>query len=814
MPTALKQALRSLRLSPAFTVTVIVTLGIGIGLNAAIFTVVDNVLLRPLGYHDADRIVALRTHFNKEGRFTPRLGGPDYEDLVHNVRGLESVAYYEDNHEGVFVNGAAVYTNVTAVSPRFTEVMGVQAVAGRLLNPADRDGRDALVSEDFARRYLGPAPVGSSITHAGLLFTVAGVLPQGFDFPARTELWLEAPATQILSSRTSYNYHVVGKRLPGVSAAALDAELATFSTQLQHQYEDDRFKSIEAVSLQEQLTGRIRPTLNLLMGSVAVILLIVCANITHLQLVRATRQLRAITIRTALGASRSALTVRALVETVLLAAAGTALALLLAVPGLRLLVHMAPVNTPRLADIHLNGDVLLFSLAVTLLVMLATALLPLWRSWHIDPASALRADASRGTESRASLRLRSSFIVAEVALTLTLSVAALLLTRQLIAQSHQDLGFATESLVTLDTHAIVPTTLPLPLPTADTAEAKGAEVERTRRQAENVTRLSSLLDETAAVPGVSAAAAIAGAPIGFDSPDAGYAIRGRTEFNSHDELPDADMRSVTPNLFSTLRIPLLRGRYLTPDDRSGAPPTVVINQELARESFPNQNPIGQQIKFGYDFAVPVWTTIVGVVGDVRSRSPMQLPRPAVYFTFAQHPRDAADVQIVVRTTLAPEVLARTLTHAHRELAVAGSTMQQQLGEVGQTDHFRTALFSLFAAVSILLAAIGMYGVTAYSVAQRRFEYGLRIALGANRSQLLGMVLRSGFLLAATGVAAGVLLSLGLQRVLTSLLGKLPAFDAVAYLSASLAVLAIALAATLIPARRAAGVDPMQVLRSE
>jgi putative ABC transport system permease protein len=819
MIAALRHALRSLYRSPAFTLTVIATLGIGIGLNTAIFAVVDCVLLRPLGYHDADRIVSLRTHLFDLNGIVPRLGGDDYTDLSHQVKGLDAVAYYRYGSDGIRLNGEGLYLPDATVSPAFGKVMGVQPLAGRLFSPQDATGHETLVSASFAREHFGSAKsaLGQSIESIGQLWPIVGVLPDGFSFPGKTTVWFEGDAKPLTPSRTSYSQWVVGKRHPGTSLQQLSTELSTFSSQLQRAYPEDHDKAIEAIPLQEQIVGKIRPTLNLLMGSVAVILLIVCANITHLQLVRSTRQLRTITIRTALGASRTALAGRALVEALLLAAAGCLFSVVLAIPSLQLLVRIAPPDIPRLTDVHLNLDVLLFSFALSAALMGITAVLPVWRSWNIDPASALRQDASRGTESRSTTRLRNSFLIAEVALTLTLSVTAILLARQLIRQSKEDLGFTAENLVTLDSHFI--STTP-PLTPKQTAAATPAQLKA--HQADQATtdlaHLQATLDSVASVPGVRSAAAIVGAPMGFNSSDVLYAVKGKQVYAApFEKLPLADIRPVTPNLFSTLRTPLLRGRVFTAHDTLNTPMVLVINQELARQVFPGQDPVGQQIMCGYD-QKGSWWTIVGVVGNIRTDYPDHRSWPSIYIPIAQHPDRSEDVQIVVRTSAAPAAMLDTLTKAlqrsHPEIAVKATTMRQNIGETQRADDFRSLLFGSFAAVSILLAAIGMYGVTAYSVAQRKFEFGLRVALGANRTQVLGMVLGKATACAALGIGIGIALSLSLARVLSSVIGKLPAFDFIAYAIASLAVLAIALLATLLPAQAAANVDPMTVLRSE
>jgi putative ABC transport system permease protein len=814
------QALRSLRRSPAFTLTVIATLGIGIGLNAAIFTVVDCVLLRPLGYRDADRIVSIRTHFVDENRSIDKIGGDDFVDLAHQVKGLETVAYYQGGwSDGISLKGESLYLPLAWASPGFTKVMGVQAIAGRTFRPGDTDANDILVGAAFAREHFGnaQAALGQTITYQGATRPIVGVLPDGFSFPVKTEVWVEQKPNPETKNRTAYNQRAIGKRRADVSPGQLAAELATFSTQLQNAYPEDRLKTIEPVPLQEQIVGQIRPILRLLMGAVAMILLIVGANVTHLQLVRAARQLRSVTIRTALGASRGVLAGRALLEALLLSTVGCIVSVLLAVPALKLLVHIAPDDIPRLGDVHLNLDVLLFSFALSALLMAFTAVLPVWRSWHIDPSSALRQDTARGSESRAAARLRNGFLVAEVALTLTLSVSAVVLTRQLIDQSKQDLGFSAENLITLDSHTIDNTPTPTPQQIA-TATPEQMQAYIANQAKTRLAHLDETLATLSAVPGVESAAGILGAPMGFGGSNVGYAVKGRQVFGPPFKgLPNAEIRPVTPNLLSTMRIPLLRGRNLNTDDRLGSPMVLLINQELARRIFPGHDPIGQQVMCGYDDTLS-WWTIVGVVGDIRDDSPSAAPTPTFYVPIAQHPGGAGDMQLVVRTHFAPAAMLDTLTNrlkqTHPEIAVKATTMRENIGETQRSDDFRTTLFGSFAFISILLAAVGMYGVTAYSVTQRRFEFGLRIALGANRAQVLGMVLGKSTTYASIGIGVGIALSLGLVRVLASVVGKLPAFDLAAYAIASFAVLTIATLATLLPARSAANVDPMTVLRNE
>ena len=823
MMRQLRWALRSLRLSPVFSLTVVATLGIGIGLNAAIFTVVDTVLLRPLGYHDADRIVGIETRFKDTGHSTERVGGDDYTDLAREVHGLDATARYSSYASGVSLRGASFYVPVAFVSPQFSEVMGVEPIAGRLFRPSDQDGTEVLLSAAFARDHFGSATaaIGQTVLAQGVTYSIVGVLPAGFSFPGRSELWVEVPPQSVNHNRTSYNDRVLGRRRADVSAGQLSAELGGFSAALERSFPEDRNKSLEAVSLQEEIVGPVRPTLRLLLGSVFVLLLVVSVNLTHLHLVRATRQVRAASIRTALGASRWALAVRALTETILLACGGATLALLLAWPALRVLARLAPPEIPRLNEVHLNVDVLLFSGLISVAVMMVATLLPLWHLSHVHPASVLRADSSRGTETRGSLHLRNALIVAEISLSLMLSVGALLLSRQLIAQSRQDLGFVPDHLLTLDTHTILATPEHIPEePPATSPALVAAYTARLHElmKARNA-RLGATLASVAAVPGVASVSAIYGAPMSDGGSNGGYAIKGRQNMTATaTNLPQANFNPVTPGFFSTLGIPLLRGRFFSEEDGLDAPKVLLINHALARAVFPDQNPIGQQIVTGLDLNSVDFSTIVGVVGDIRSDSPAQPPAPTIYMPAAQHPFWADDMQLVVRTPLSSvamsETLRKSLLRSHPEVAVKISSMEESVGEVQRPERFRTLLFALFAAVSILLAAVGMYGVTAYTVSQRRFEFGLRMALGSNRSAVLGLVLRKAVVVAAIGIAAGVSLSLSLTRVLGSVVGPLPAFDVVAYSLAAFLMLLLTVVATLVPARAAASVDPMNVLRGE
>jgi putative ABC transport system permease protein len=816
MQQDIRYAARSLRNAPLFTLAVIITLAVGVGLNTAIFTMVDSVLLRPLGYHDADRIVALQTLKLQSGHINSHIGGADFTDL-QQLQSLESVSYYYTfGKAGVAVAGQAYYLSVDGVSPSFANVMGVVPVAGTVFRQEDTAADKAMVSEAFAREHFGSAQsaIGQAIKFEHT-YTITGVLPAGFNFPDQSQVWLEELPRPENQNRTAFNQRAIGKRRDGVSQQQLDAELATLSHRLQATYSEEKTSALIAQSLQETIVGKLRPTLRLLMGSVGVVLLIVCANITHLQLVRSTRMRRALSVRSALGATRKDLLVRAMVESLLLAIVGSVAALGVATMGLRALTHMAPPDTPRLADIHLNRDVFLFSIAISAVLMLLTSILPVWRSWRLDPATVLRADSERTSESRRSVRLRDGLIIAEVAFTLALSVTAVALTRQLMHDAQQDLGFQPQHLLMVDTHQVSNDDMPAFSGPSSTPEQLAAlNAWSLRRMA----RLDALLVSIRNTPGVEAAAAIDGAPMGGGYPDVGYAIHGRTVFAPGvTPLPNADVHAVTPEAFATMGVPILRGRNLAATDNFGSAKVIVINQTMADEQFPHADPIGQQIMCGYD-SMGEWWTIVGVVGNIRHEAPGTPAGAAFYIPLAQHPTRASDIQVVVRTRTDPAVMTRELqTSIHRnfpDVAGTATTLQQNIGESQRSDRFRSTLLASFAAVSLLLAAIGMYGVTAYSVAQRRFEFALRFALGAQRQQLAGMVLRHAAITAALGIVAGIAFSIALVRIVSAAAGKLPAADALSFTIAAAIVFALAVAATAIPSSRAASTELMQALRSE
>ena len=796
----LRYAARQLRRAPGFALTAILTLAIGIGANAAIFSVVDTVLLRPLGYRDADRIFAITTHLVKENRTNPRIGGDDFVDMSHGTPAVEAAAYYSGGEGGIQVDGHGEYLTAATVSRQFGQVLGVQPVAGRLLLQSGDVESEALVSSAFARQHFGPveAAVGHVIGSSGVSHTIVGVLPDGFSFPHDTTVWLGGSDRPHWPARSAYNQQAVMRMSRNSSPGELAAQLQTLSARLAAAYPEDRDKALIAVPLQEQLVGQVRPMLRLLLAAVTVILLIVCANITHLQLVRSTTQGQRMALLNALGASRTRLARLALAQSLVIAVAGGITGILLGVPLTRLLLHLAPKDLPRIAELQrtgiaLNGHVVAVCFLVSTALMLLTAVLPVWRSWHVDPATALKQDASRGMVGGGT-RLRSALIVGEIALTFVLCVGSALLVQQMQKLSHAELGFQPDRLLIADIHA-------------PSQEKDGIN---------HVLRLETLLDRLRTTPGITAAAAVMGAP-SLSPVDVKYAIQGRTSFEPGADLPIANVIPVSPEYLKLMSIPLLQGRVLSAADTADAPFVAVITRSMQRQSFADRDPIGQEILFGLDENTK-GSRIVGVVEDAIQESPALKPAPTFYVPIAQHPRAATDAQILLRTTADPRTMLDTAAQQIRafdpSIAVTTITMSESLGDSLRTERFRSTLFGSFALVSILLAAIGMYGVTSYAVAQRRFEFALRFAFGAKREQVFRGVVRGALLLTAAGLTLGSLAALLLTRVVASMLTGVTLLAPGPWLIAGAAVLLLMAMSTLLPARRAASVDPMQALRTE
>ena len=791
-----RYAARQLWKHPVFTVTAILTLALGIGANTAIFTVVQSILLAPLPYPDADRIMALDTRWTDSGRTHSRVTGPDAADVRAQAHSLEAVSMYEGGSVGVQLRDHAVFTGVAAVDANFARVFNLVPVAGRLFADGEAH-RAALVSERFARDNFGSAQValGQTLHVENEPLQIAGVLPASFDFPAKTQVWEAYPLQPESMERTAFNYKAVGKLRAGVSVDAARAELSAISQRMQTAYPDaNKNKQMTVVPLQEELTGKARPMLMLLLAAVAMILLIACVNVTHLELARSIERQRELAVRTALGSSRWQLGRLVIVESLLLSLAGGVLGVLLAGPAVRLLVAMAPEGLPRAAEIHLNSWVLGFTLGLSLLTTIASSLIPARKATKVDPAEALKQDSSRGMAGHGTSALRNGLVVAEVAATFVLAVGAGLLLRTLMTLTTRDMGYQTARMLVVDANA--------------PAHTEG-DAERVVQQ------YDSLFARLAALPGVERVGGIMGLPTGDYGSNGNYNVRGGLPV-SPGHAPWANFSVASAGYFQTMGIPLKVGRDFGSQDTYDGQFVVVISESVARQSFGDANPIGKLIQCGLDN--DKWMTVVGVVGDVRQDSPAAQPGPTLYMPMAQHPFRGTDINIVLRTKVAPLTLMNSvqteIMQTNSQIATKFTTMDAMVGESIAAERFRSVLISSFAGVGVLLAMLGVYGTMAYSVAQRRFEIGVRMAFGAEKKTILRMILIHAAKLACWGIVIGLVLSLGLTRLITSMLIGVRAVDPLSLLVATALLLITAAVAALAPAWRAAQVDPMAALRAE
>jgi putative ABC transport system permease protein len=789
-------AARQLAKHRAFTLTATLTLALGIGANAAIFTAIDSILLAPLPYNHPERLAVLATRYSNNGFTTQRVTGPDGLDMREQAKSLQAVSLMAGGEEGVQLRDHATYTEVTWVDEDFARVFSLQPIAGRLFADAESH-RSALVNEQFARNNFGSAQaaLGQTVHIENEAIEIVGVLPGGFHYPGKTEVWEAFSLLPESRSRTAFNYRAVALLRDGVSFQTAQAELDSLSQRLQVAYpKDNRSKQMMALRMAEALIGHTRPTLMLLWATVGMILLIACVNVTHLQLVRSMERQREIAIRKALGSSRWQVMRPVLLESLLLALLGCTAGILLAIPAVRMLVAMAPDELPRANEIHLNGCVLAFTVALAVLTSLVSSILPAMRAAKVNAADAMKQDASRGMGRKGAATLRDGLVVAEVAATFVLAVAAGLLLRTMSTLMTNNLGFETRQMLVVD---------------ADNPAHSEDDYRRMLQQ------FDELFANLRAVPGVEHVAGVMGLPMGPYGSNGNYTVRGGLPVNP-DYVPSAIFSVASPGYFQTMGIPMLRGRDFNAQDTYDNPFVVVISESAARQSFANIDPIGKQVHCGLDS--DNWMMVIGVVGDIRQDSPAEKPGPALYMPMAQHPYHANQIHIVLRTQVKPLTLMNTvqtkIMHTNPQIAMSFTTMDALVNESITTERFRAVLISAFAGAGLLLAMLGVYGTMAYTVAQRTFEIGMRMAFGANRAIILRGILRHAARLACIGIAVGLVLSLALARLVTAMLVGMRPMDPVSLGAASLLLLLTAIVAAAAPGLKATRVNPLSALRAE
>jgi putative ABC transport system permease protein len=794
-----RYSIRGLVTSWGFALGTVAVLALGIGATTAIFSVVNTVLLQPLAYPDAERIVAVETFWTNTGRASQDVSGPDFLDWQAQNDVFETMAYYDGEEDVATVVGdRAEFANDMYVSPDFFAVFGQPASAGRLLTESDVPTGDALptvmvVRHHWAETHFGSAEaaIGKTITVYGTPMQIVGVAARGFSYPGATDLW--APWRTSGTNRSASDFHVVGKLKAGVDLARAQAQVRTIGDNLARQYPENRLKTVTLIPLQERLTGNVQVMLWVLMGAVIVVLLIACANIANLLLARAAVRTREIALRAALGAGRGRLVRQLLTESCVLGAFAAVAGLMLASMLVRGLVALSPADLPRLDEVRIDTTVLLFALGLSFVSTLLFGLVPAIHASRLDLSDALKQGGSKGTTSGGGPRLRAVLVVAEVALSVILLAAAGLLLRSFQVLQQVDLGFTTERVLVAYTQS----------------PASNEEGRRNRRKF-----YADLLERLREVPGVSAAAGVAFLPMGRERrPARDYFVQGMPE-GQPGEQPKAEFNAITQGYFETLEIPIRAGRDFDRTDTPERPRVAIINETLARAAFPDQSPLGQHVRIGGPNAP--WLEVVGVAADTRWQDPDQPPPPVIFAASAQGV--GGSLSVLARTSLDEASLAstlRTLLHdADPTVPARFETMEELFADALAYPRFRTQLIGAFGAVAALLAAVGIFSVLAYLVGQRTREIAVRRAVGAQAADVVRLIVGQGLRLVAVGLALGLAGALAVARLLEGLLYEISPWDVGTYLGA-LAVLGVAaLLATLIPAIRAATIAPVIALQQE
>ena len=790
-------ACRVLARQPVFLIVALLTLALGIGANTAIFSVVKAVLLEPLAYREPDRIVAVQTLWTKTNRPGDVSGG-DYPDLVAEPSPFSAATRYAGGELPVETGGQAEFVAAYGTDAGFADVFQLKPVAGRLITPDEfrTKATVAVVNEGFAVRHFGEAnrAVGQALHMENRAMSIVGVLPAGFHFPLKAEMWF--PLFWENTNRTAGNYRAVALLKRGITAESGRAHLSTVGARLQQAFPSThKNKSFTLTPLKDLFLERSRMTLWLLMGSVGLVLMVSCANVANLLLARATARSREMALRAALGAGRRRLVAQLLVESTLLGLAGGAIGFVLALAGVSALLRMAPPNLPRLEEIHVDPSALLFNLAVSLGAAGLFGLWPALRAARVDLHDALKQGGTRGVLGGGRGEwVRGALVSAEVALALVLTLGAGLLFRSFLALNAVDLGYHTEGRLVL--------TASIPAKTETQHLRAGATFER----------IFAALRE---LPGVRAVAGVMGLPTGPYGSDGLYAVEGMHDFNNgpFDKLPHAGFRLASPGYFATMGVPLIAGRDFNERDLYEAEPVAIVSATLVRLVFQGRSPLGRRIKCGLDR--DVWMRVVGVVGDMRNDNPATPPGPELYMAYRQHPYHSNDLHIVMRAQGVVSAAARkTIAEIDPGIPIKVSTLEQFHSDAVALPRFRTMLLIVFAGLAAALATAGVYGVMSYAAAQRQAEMGVRIALGATGGHIVSLLVGSGGRLVAIGLACGLAISAVAGRLIESMLYGIRPIDALAIGGTMLLLSGSALLAALVPALRASRVDPALALREE
>ena len=797
----LRYGVRMLAKAPWFTTAAVLILALGIGANTAVFSILDAVLIRPLPYPKSERLVKADVFDLKSGDFYGKTSYPDFTDWSEQSHFFDHLAAYEDKTFNLAGTLHPEHVKGQVVSPDFFETLGVEPLQGRSLASA-RNQQAVVLSYSLWSHSFGSDPrfIGRSITLDGYSYEVIGVMPRGFQFPdPQTELWVSITSVrpdlrEEIVARGNLEMSVIGRLNTNVPLSQAQAEIAVIAHDLEQKYPDsNRDLGVRLIPLQEAVVGKFRSSLLILMGSAALVLLIACANIGTLLLARAAARQPEIAIRSTMGATRHRIIAQLLTESLLLAVAGGALGTLLAFSFMGVLVAWGPKEIPRISSAHIDLPVLMFTGLVSVLAGILFGLAPAWQISQGDLNASLK-QTGRSLEARRPLT--QIMVVAEFAMSLVLLTAAGLLGKSLLLLDQVDPGFRTDHLLTVEVYRSM----------AD--ESEGANWR-------NWTGFyQQLLARIEALPGVESAAATLALPIEGHVWNTSFKIDGRA-FGRLSEQPQADARIVSNNYFDVMKIPLRSGRYFSEYDTKDSPHVAVINEALAHLYWPKEDAVGRFIEmaaFGAGHC-----QIVGTVADIRQTNLSDEPAPGIYIPYTQEPMPWQT--LVVRTKNDPMGLAGPIRYE-----VAALDPQQPVARVATLDElmeasraqprFRTFLLGSFAGVALLLSAIGIYGVMAYTVSRRTREVGVRMALGARPVDILKLIFGESMTLMLLGVGFGLVGAYAVTRVIKTLLFGVTSTDPFTFTSVTLLLCSVALLASYIPARRAMRVDPMAALRDE
>lgn len=803
----LEYAARGVRRSPGFALLAVAIMALGIGANTAVFRVVHDVLLKPLPYRNPDRLVAL-SHVSRTDGATDSLSKQvsilNFHDWRSQTRSFEGMAYYTSRETSVLSDAGAEYVRAARVGDKFFRVFDVEPVAGRVFTAEEiRAGSGAAVVISYAywqSRFAGDRGLlGRTLGLYSRNAPIVGVLPAGFDFPNGTDVWSPAPGPTT-EPRSANNYLAVARLGPDVRLEKAQAEMDAIAARLERQYpESNTGRGVAVTPMREEMVGDVRPTLYLLFGAASVVLLIACGNTATLLLGKATLRTREVAVRAALGASRRRIVRQWITESLFLAFLAGGAGFLLALWASKALVALAPSGVPRLAEASLpasptmDGWVLAFTVCVSAMTSLLFGIVPAVHASSADLNDALKHGGARRVVGGGLTRARSALVVAEIALSVMLLSTAGLLIKSLIALQNVPLGFRPENVLVM--RATTPGSTPV-------------DIERANRFFEDV------LAHVSTLPGVLAAGATMAPPGHVDSTVRYFVDHIPTPPTAHG--PSAVLSVVAPGTFAALGIPLRKGRDFDDRDTLDAPFTAVINEELARRSFPGEDSLGRTIFCPFDSFQGM--TIVGLVGDVRQHGPAGEPMPECYIPYQQHRYNGNTLSVLVRTAGDPAALAETVRRLAYdrwpEIPVKFTTMESMLAEHVAAPRFRTLLVGIFAALAVGLAMAGVYGVMAYALGQRSKEIALRIALGASAASVRWLVLGHGAALTGLGLALGLSSAAAATRSLATVLFEVKPTDPIVYVSVAVLLGSVAMLASYVPAMRAANVDALAALREE